>query len=180
MASAKLALLLLLALPSAATAATLGIGLTDGPGGAKALRKSAQFTYRYQYLAGGVNTGDGWPTWNPNGSFVTRSVERRFVSPRYETSPSCVTIVSNVVGQSSSVPCSSPMTLRSVLGLITNQGAVAMLALRAPGAARRDQVIDGLLKREAMLEPGQRAQAMVANGLSRDLLCGKLCDVIEK
>ena len=27
---------------------------------------------------------------------------------------------------------------------------------------------------------GQRAQAMVANGLSRDLLCGKLCDVIEK
>src|SRR5205085_12084813 len=70
-ASARLALLLLLALPGAASGATLGIGLTDGPGGAKALRKSAPFTYRYQYLAGGVNTGDGWPTWNPNGSFVT-------------------------------------------------------------------------------------------------------------
>jgi hypothetical protein len=56
---------------AAAAAATLGIGLADGPGGAKQLRASAPFEYRYQYLAGGVNTGDGWPTWNPNGSFVT-------------------------------------------------------------------------------------------------------------
>ena len=29
---------------------------------------------RYQYLAGGVNTGSGWATWNPDGSFVTRYV----------------------------------------------------------------------------------------------------------
>jgi hypothetical protein len=49
----------------------LGIGLTDGPGGAEKLRRSARFGFRYQYLAGGVNTGDGWPTWNPDGSFVT-------------------------------------------------------------------------------------------------------------
>jgi hypothetical protein len=52
----------------------LGIGLTDGPGGAKALRRSAPFSFRYQYLAGGVNTGDGWPTWNPGGSFATMYV----------------------------------------------------------------------------------------------------------
>src|SRR5438093_9478172 len=25
----------------------------------------------YQYLAGGVNTGSGWATWNPGGSFAT-------------------------------------------------------------------------------------------------------------
>jgi hypothetical protein len=75
---ALLGLLLLLALPGAASAATLGIGLTDGPGGAKALRASAPFTYRYQYLAGGVNTGDGWPTWNPNGSFVTMYARESF------------------------------------------------------------------------------------------------------
>ena len=74
----RLAVLLVLALPAAASAATLGIGLTDGPGGAKALRKSAPFTYRYQYLAGGVNTGDGWPTWNPNGSFVTMYARESF------------------------------------------------------------------------------------------------------
>ncbi|MEA2412077.1 MAG: hypothetical protein QOC77_2638 [Thermoleophilaceae bacterium] len=49
----------------AVLAATLGIGLTDGPGGAKALRRSAPFDYRYQYLAA------GWQTWNPNGSFAT-------------------------------------------------------------------------------------------------------------
>src|SRR3954468_4360629 len=74
----RVALLVVLALPSGASAATLGIGLTDGPGGAKALRKSAPFTYRYQYLAGGVNTGDGWPTWNPNGSFATMYARESF------------------------------------------------------------------------------------------------------
>ena len=26
--------------------------------------------YRYQYLAGGVNTGSGWETWNPDGTFA--------------------------------------------------------------------------------------------------------------
>ena len=29
---------------------------------------------RYQYLAGGVNTGHGWATWNPDGSFVSMYV----------------------------------------------------------------------------------------------------------
>jgi hypothetical protein len=53
---------------------TLQIGLTDSPGGAKALRASAPFGFRYQYLAGGVNTGSGWSTWNPDGSFVTRYI----------------------------------------------------------------------------------------------------------
>ena len=31
----------------------------------------ASFGFRYQYLSGGVNTGKGWVTWNPNGDFVT-------------------------------------------------------------------------------------------------------------
>src|SRR5205085_12028120 len=76
----RLAFFLLLVLPAGASAATLGIGLTDGPGGAKALRKSAPFTYRYQYLAGGVNPGDGWPPWNPNGSFVTMYARESFAA----------------------------------------------------------------------------------------------------
>jgi hypothetical protein len=46
---------------------TLQIGLSESPG---AIFKPLGF--RYQYLAGGVNTGQGWSTWNPNGSFVTR------------------------------------------------------------------------------------------------------------
>src|SRR4051794_15444442 len=53
---------------AAALAATLGIGLSDGPGGAAKLRQAAPFEYRYQYLAA------GWENWNPNGSFVTRYV----------------------------------------------------------------------------------------------------------
>jgi hypothetical protein len=47
------------------------LGLTSPPGGAAALRRSAPFRFRYQYLAGGVNTGAGWSTWNPNGTFVS-------------------------------------------------------------------------------------------------------------
>jgi hypothetical protein len=53
---------------------TLQIGVADDPGGAAALRKVAPFGFRYQYLAGGVNTGSGWSTWNPNGTFASMYV----------------------------------------------------------------------------------------------------------
>jgi hypothetical protein len=53
---------------------TLQIGLMDSPGGAAALRASAPFGFRYQYLAGGVNTGQGWSTWNPDGTFASMYV----------------------------------------------------------------------------------------------------------
>ena len=48
----------------------LEIGFADSPGGAADLRTDAPFGLRYQYLAGGVNTGNGWATWNTNGDFV--------------------------------------------------------------------------------------------------------------
>ena len=51
------------------------IGLADSPGGAAALRRSAPFGFRYQYLAGGVNTGQGWSTWNPDGAFASMYVQ---------------------------------------------------------------------------------------------------------
>src|SRR3954467_11126482 len=47
----------------------LAVGVSDSPGGAPAVRG---MDFRYQYLAGGVNAGSGWSTWNPGGSFVTR------------------------------------------------------------------------------------------------------------
>jgi len=31
---------------------------------------AAAFGFRYQYLAGGVNTGNGWASWDKDGSFV--------------------------------------------------------------------------------------------------------------
>lgn len=49
--------------------ARVEIGVADSPGGAAALRATAPFLFRYQYLAGGVNTGNGWATWNANGDF---------------------------------------------------------------------------------------------------------------
>ena len=52
----------------------LALGVSDPPGDAHALRADAPVDIRYQYLAGGVNTGHGWATWNPNGSFVSMYV----------------------------------------------------------------------------------------------------------
>jgi hypothetical protein len=39
------------------------------------MRATAPYGFRYQYLAGGVNTGNGWANWNPNGSFVSNYVQ---------------------------------------------------------------------------------------------------------
>src|SRR5689334_9121295 len=47
--------------------ARMELGVADSPGGAAAVKATAPFLFRYQYLAGGVNTGSGWSTWNPNG-----------------------------------------------------------------------------------------------------------------
>lgn len=55
--------------------ATMQIGLTDEPGGAAALRASAPLGFRYQYLAGGVNTRQGWATWNSGSSFASMYVQ---------------------------------------------------------------------------------------------------------
>jgi hypothetical protein len=50
------------------------LGVSDSPGDAPALRAHAPLDARYQYLSGGVNTGEGWSTWNPNGTFVSMYV----------------------------------------------------------------------------------------------------------
>ena len=39
------------------------------------MRATAPFGFRYQYLAGGVNTGNGWATWNADGAFVTYYIQ---------------------------------------------------------------------------------------------------------
>ena len=57
--------------PATWPSSRLELGLADAPGGAAALRASAAFGFRYHYLAGGVNTGNGWATWNTNGQFVS-------------------------------------------------------------------------------------------------------------
>lgn len=54
---------------------TLQLGMSDAPGGAAALRASTNFGFRYQYLAGGVNTSNGWAFWNQNGAFVSYYIQ---------------------------------------------------------------------------------------------------------
>jgi len=53
----------------------LALGLSDSPGDAMKLAAHARFDLRYQYLAGGVNTGSGWATWNPHGTFASMYVK---------------------------------------------------------------------------------------------------------
>jgi len=55
----------------------LSFGVMNPPAQASALddmrsRNGAAFTFRYQYLTGGANTGRGWETWQqPTGQFAT-------------------------------------------------------------------------------------------------------------
>ena len=58
----------------------LELGMADGPGGAAAMRVSAPFGFRYQYLAGGANTGNGWANWNTNGDFARFYIEDSLAS----------------------------------------------------------------------------------------------------
>jgi hypothetical protein len=53
--------------------AGLNFGLANGPGDIGWMTSSGvPWKFRYQYLAGGVNTGTGWETWNtPSGQFAT-------------------------------------------------------------------------------------------------------------
>ena len=80
--SSSAALVALLALAGSAGAATpklpplparwphtLQIGMSEAPG-----ERFTPLGFRYQYLAGGVNTGQGWATWNPNGAFASMYV----------------------------------------------------------------------------------------------------------
>ena len=64
-----------------AAAKPIDIGVAAQPGKFAGYRAKAPFRYRYQYLAGGVNTGSGWSTWNPGGTFVSRYVRESRVTP---------------------------------------------------------------------------------------------------
>ncbi len=59
------------ALP-AAWPSVLHIGASDSSNGGTI---SQPMGFRYQYLAGGVNTGGGWANWNPNGQFATYYIQ---------------------------------------------------------------------------------------------------------
>jgi len=54
---------------------TVQLGTSDSPGGAAAMRATTNYGFRYQYLAGGANTGNGWANWNPNGGFATNYIQ---------------------------------------------------------------------------------------------------------
>src|SRR5882724_7027979 len=58
---------------AALTQTQLEFGVTNDPSQLAWMTSSGiPWKYRYQYLAGGVNTSGGWETWNsPTGAFAT-------------------------------------------------------------------------------------------------------------
>ena len=52
----------------------VALGLSDSPGDGQKLHHRVPLDVRYQYLSGGVNTGSGWATWNPDGTFASMYV----------------------------------------------------------------------------------------------------------
>jgi hypothetical protein len=61
--------------------AHLELGLASPPGGAAHVRR-LHTRWRYQYLAGGVDTGHGWATWDRDGTFASRYVRESRVAGR--------------------------------------------------------------------------------------------------
>ena len=166
----RLALLVLvLAVPATASAATLGVGLTDGPGDAKALRRSAPFTYRYQYLAA------GWQTWNPNGSFVTRYVResaRAHITPVF----TLYTIRQSPPGRDN--PDEAAADLGNLRDPSTMRAwyASATLLFKRAGAFRHTRVIVhvepdlwGYVQQAARGDRASSVPAVVGHGLPNDV-----------
>jgi hypothetical protein len=71
-------------LPAKWPSRAMEIGMANTPGGAAALRAIAPLAFRYLYLAGGANTGQGWATWDADGQFVTNYLRE---SARNQTTP---------------------------------------------------------------------------------------------
>jgi hypothetical protein len=67
-----------------------GFGIEAGQGDTGLPESGIAWDYRWQYLAGGVNTNQGWETWNPNGTFAlnyaTESAQHGYIPmfPYYE------------------------------------------------------------------------------------------------
>src|SRR5579883_1330724 len=57
------------AVPTSAMPAHFALGISAGPGDTWMPESGVPWDYAYQYLAGGVNTGSGWRTWNDNAQF---------------------------------------------------------------------------------------------------------------
>jgi hypothetical protein len=140
MRRAYLSLLLPLAVLPAGWPHHVGLGLSDPPGDAKALARHAHLDFRYQYLAGGVNTGGGWSTWNPSGTFASDYVR--------ESIQAGVTPVFTYYQLLQSRPSSGADELHRDLSNLRNQSTMAaywhdyeLLLKRVNSAAGRHLVV---------------------------------------
>ncbi len=94
-------------------------GVSAGQGDRWPTDSGIAWDYRYQYLAGGVNTGQGWETWNQSGTFVLNyakeSDQQGYIPmfPYYELFQSSGTCNSCNENQKNLTNLNSPATMQA-------------------------------------------------------------------
>jgi hypothetical protein len=96
-----------------------GFGIEAGQGDTWMPESGIAWDYRWQYLAGGVNTNQGWETWNPNGTFALyyamEADQRGFIPmfPYYELFQSSGNCNSCNENQKTLTNLNTPATMRA-------------------------------------------------------------------
>src|SRR5690242_4426037 len=96
-----------------------GFGIEVGLGDTWMPESGTPWDYRWQYLAGGVNTNQGWETWNPNGTFplnyAAESAQRGYIPmfPYYELFQSTSSCTSCNENQKNLTNLNSPTLMRA-------------------------------------------------------------------
>jgi hypothetical protein len=160
--------------PAAWPFSTVQIGFADSPGGAPALGASGM-RMRYQYLAGGVNTGGGWATWNTNGAFVTYYVQESVAAGALPVFPYYMLLQSNP-STGSDEAARDLSNLRNVSTMTSYWADVKLFFQRAAGAASGHPVVLhvepdlwGYIEQAATHNAGADVPAAVASTGNADL-----------
>ena len=160
--------------PAAWPFSTLQIGVADAPGGAPAIAATGM-RMRYQYLAGGVNTGGGWATWNTNGAFVTYYVQDSVAAGVVPVFPYYMLLQSNP-STGSDEAARDLSNLKNVSTMTSYWADVALFLHRAAGAASGHPVVLhvepdlwGYIEQAAAHNAGADVPAAVASTGNADL-----------
>jgi hypothetical protein len=165
-------------LPSAPAAwpfADVQLGFADSPNGAADLKASAPFGMRYQYLAGGVNTGSGWATWNTGGNFVTWYVQESVAAGMVPVFPYYMLLQSNPASGADEA-AKDLSNLRNVATMTAYWADVKLFMQRAAtGAGGKPVVLHvepdlwGYIEQAAIHNAGADVPAAVASTGNADL-----------
>jgi hypothetical protein len=111
------------------------LGMADAPGGAAAMKGTAPFAFRYQYLAGGVNTGNGWANWDTNGDFARFYIQDSAASGIIPVF-TCYMLLQSAPGGGSESNAQRPQVVLSESGRVSESAGRAARRARLVGIRR--------------------------------------------